>query len=222
MNRRAMLHVSMGAGVGVLGTGFLSVTPPDPECATPLQPSGPFYPNRNQLDKDIDLTIIQGRDERAEGDVIYVSGQVLDDALKPISGALVEIWQANKHGRYHHEDDPNTAPEDPNFQGWGQVRSDEQGRYGFKTILPGAYPVDDDWTRPPHIHFKAAKRGYHELITQMYFADEELNEVDRLLLAVPEEERDKLVVSLGEGRPEDDPGAQRGTFNIILQRVARG
>ena len=56
----------------------------------------------------------------------------------------------------------------------------------------------------------------------MYFADEELNEVDRLLLAVPEEERDKLVVSLGEGRPEDDPGAQRGTFNIILQRVARG
>ena len=221
MNRRTALHLGLGAGIGVLGTGLAAPTPPDPACATPLQPSGPFYPTRDQLDKDIDLTRIQGRSDRAEGDVIGISGQVLDDDLRPVAGALVEIWQANHHGRYAHEADPNPAPEDPAFQGWGQVRTDAEGRYGFTTIVPGAYPADDDWMRPPHIHFKVARRGFHELVTQMYFAGEALNDTDHLLREVPEADRAKLVVALVDAEPHDVP-ARTGTFNIVLRRVARG
>jgi protocatechuate 3,4-dioxygenase beta subunit len=47
--------------------------------------------------------------------------------------------------------------------------------------MPGAYPASETWMRPPHIHFKIAKKGYVELTTQMYFPDEALNETDLLL-----------------------------------------
>lgn len=216
MNRRTMLQLGMVGGVGALGGAALPSE--NPECVTPSQTSGPFYPTRDQLDKDIDLTLIEGRSDRAEGDVVTISGQVLDDGLNPVPGALVEIWQANTHGRYHHERDSNPAPEDPAFQGWGQIRTDAEGCYSFRTIIPGPYPVNDEWWRPPHIHFKVAKRGYHELVTQMYFAGHELNDVDRLLLDVPEEDRERLVVTFADR--EDEPGVRHGVFTIVIQRVA--
>ncbi|MEP0547226.1 MAG: protocatechuate 3,4-dioxygenase [Rhodothermales bacterium] len=217
MNRRAMLHASLGVGVGVLGAGFMPGARPAEGCETPAQTEGPFFPTRPPIDNDIDLTTIRGRADRAEGVVIGISGQVLDEGLQPVPGALVDIWQANRHGRYAHEADPNPAPLDPAFQGSAQLRTDAEGRYRFTTIIPGAYPAAEGWMRPPHIHFKVARRGFHELITQMYFAGEALNDADRLLQAVPERER--LVVTLMDGEPHDVP-AKTGVFNIVLQRVA--
>jgi protocatechuate 3,4-dioxygenase beta subunit len=219
ISRRTAVQVGLGAGAGMMAKGLFarSVGTDDSQCDTPDQPEGPFYPRHEQVDKDIDLTIIQGHTERAEGDVIRVEGQVLDDDYRPVAGALVEIWQANRHGRYHHEDDPNTAPLDPNFQGWGQVRTDAEGRYGFTTIVPGAYPVNEEWWRPPHIHFKVAKRGYHELTTQMYFAGNELNEKDPLLAEVSPEEQARLVVALED--VDGGPGVRRGIFNIVIRKV---
>ncbi|GIV58290.1 MAG: hypothetical protein KatS3mg042_1203 [Rhodothermaceae bacterium] len=222
ITRRTMLHTAIGVGAGLLGGGLLTGAVEKAACRTPEQASGPFYPKRDQPDKDLDLTRIAGRADRAQGKVVYISGQVLDQDLAPVAGALVEIWQANTHGRYHHEDDPNTAPEDPAFQGWGMMRTDAEGRYGFKTIVPGAYPAEEGWVRPPHIHFKVARRGYHELITQMYFDGEALNAKDRLLQEIPEAERQRLVVTLTEGRPDDEPGSRRGTFNLVLRRVKPG
>ncbi|MEJ2399920.1 MAG: protocatechuate 3,4-dioxygenase, partial [Xanthomonadales bacterium] len=131
-----------------------------------------------------------------------------------VAGALVDIWQANALGRYAHEDDPATAPLDPNFQGWGMVKTDADGRYSFTTIKPGAYAVSSGWSRPPHIHFRISRRGYHELTTQMYFADESLNEKDRLLLSVDEEARKRLVVDF-----HDTDGVLEGDFPIVLARV---
>ena len=166
------------------------------------------------MDKDTDLTLIEGHVERAQGQVIRVTGQVVDEMGKPVEGALVDIWQANSHGRYHHEDDPATAPKDPNFQGWGMVKTDAQGRYSFTTIKPGAYKVDGNWRRPPHIHYKVSRRGYHELTTQMYFAGESLNETDRLLRSVAEEDRGLLVVDF-----RDIDGIPHGDFPIVMAKV---
>ena len=219
MNRRAMLHASLGVGVGVLGAGFVPGARPAEGCETPAQTEGPFYPTHPPPDTDLDLTTIRGRADRAEGVVIGISGLVLDEGLQPVPGALVDIWQANRHGRYAHEADPNPAPLDPAFQGSAQLRTDAQGRYRFTTIIPGAYPAAEGWMRPPHIHFKVARRGFHELVTQMYFAGEALNDADRLLQAVPEGERERLVVTLVDGAPHDVP-AKTGVFNIVLQRVA--
>ena len=99
----------------------------------------------------------------------------------PVAGARVEIWQANAHGRYSHPYDSNPAPLDPNFEGYAVQMTDSEGRYRFKTIKPGAYPVTEDWSRPPHIHFDVSGR-VGRMVSQMYFENEPLNEVDPLLL----------------------------------------
>ena len=209
-SRRSILT----AGVGIAASTVTATVLAKPSALTPANPEGPYYPMHQQVDKDTDLTLIGGRTERAQGQLIRVTGQVLDDGGQSVEGALVDIWQANTHGRYHHEDDPATAPEDPNFQGWGMVKTDAEGRYTFTTIKPGAYKVGESWRRTPHIHYKVSRRGYHELITQMYFAGEALNETDSLLHSVDEDERDLLVVEFHEV-----DGIPHGYFPIVLARV---
>lgn len=210
LSRRTLLTASAGVAASAMtATAMAGLT-----AVTPANPEGPYYPKQSQIDKDTDLTLIEGHTEHAQGTTIRVTGQVLDENGGPVEGALVDIWQANTYGRYHHEDDPNTAPRDPNFQGWGMVKTDAEGRYSFTTIKPGAYPADKNWTRPPHIHFKVSRRGYHEITTQMYFAGEPLNESDALLSSVAEDSRDLLVVDF---QPADD--LPSGHFPIVLAKV---
>lgn len=211
INRRSMLVGGAGLAAGAVSASVLG----GQLAVTPANPEGPFYPKHKQLDTDTDLTLIEGHTERAEGDVIRVTGRVLDDQGKPVEGALVDIWQANCHGRYHHEDDPATAPIDPNFQGWGMVKTDADGRFSFTTVKPGAYAVEADWRRPPHIHYKVSRRGYHELTTQMYFANESLNEQDKLFLSVAEDARQLLVVDF-----QEVDGVPQGHFPIVLAKVS--
>jgi len=221
INRRELIKLGFGAAAGVVGGKLFANERKNPNCSpTPKETAGPFYPTKDQLDKDVDLTIVQGASGRAEGDIIYVSGQVLDDNCQPVARALVEIWQANKWGRYHHEADPNPARLDPNFQGWGQVITDENGNYSFKTIFPGAYPVSPEWTRTPHIHFKVSRRGYHELTTQMYFEGQDLNKTDRLILAMPKGEAKKLIIRLEDTSTEAEAGDRQCHFDMVLKQVA--
>jgi protocatechuate 3,4-dioxygenase beta subunit len=149
---------------------------------TPEQIMGPFYPVMRPLDHDMDLTVIKGKRGRAQGKLLHLTGRVLNSKGEPVEGAKVELWQANTHGRYAHPTDINPAPLDPNFQGFGVQTTDAEGRYRFKTIRPGAYPinpVNPSNVRPPHIHFDVT--GLKDrLVTQMYFPDEPLNEQDVL------------------------------------------
>lgn len=180
---------------------------------TPRQTSGPFYPVYDQLDKDVDLTQLIGHDAPARGLVIRVQGQVLDQSCRPVAGALVDLWQADSNGRYSHPGDPNPAPRDPNFQGWGQAVTDADGRYSFTTIKPAAYPLEFLDGRPderagyrtPHLHFRVSKRGYREISTQMYFAGEALNGSDLVLRRVPESERAKVVITPTVTAPKGPP-----------------
>jgi len=181
-----------------------SVRPPTPENVL-----GPFYPVIRPLEKDADLTTIRGHARRAEGKIIHLSGRILNLKAEPVKGARVEIWQANTHGRYAHPLDLNSAPLDPNFQGYAVQATDKEGRYRFKTIKPGSYPADVNFTRPPHIHFEVSGKK-SRLVTQMFFPGEALNEKDplfqmlgkdsplaigRVLPATPEVESDSLMVT---------------------------
>ena len=208
LTRRAILCVGASAA-GAVATGATAAMKP-----TPPNPEGPFYPVHEQADRDADLTRVKGREGQAEGQVIKVAGQVLDEDGQPVADAVVDIWQANAFGRYDHEGDTSDSPLDPNFQSWAIMKTDAEGRYAFKTIKPGAYTAMGDWVRPPHIHFKVSRRGYHELTTQMYFAGEPLNDSDALFQDVPENERERLLVSF-----DDSGDAPRGTFDIVLRRV---
>ncbi len=221
--RRQFLQLSLGATAGILTTGIgcqnangeNGATTAAACNTTPEQDLGPFYPHVKNGDGDVDLTTIKGKTGQAEGEAILVRGKVTDENCQPIEGALVEIWQANKHGRYSHEGDTNNAiPLDPNFEGWGEMRTGADGSYGFKTIKPGKYAVSDaDW-RTPHIHFKISRRGFHEVVTQMYFEGEELNETDMVMLEIPEEERAQFILS-----PKDEKGIPVYNFNLALRKV---
>ena len=134
----------------------------------------------------------------ALGQLIQVSGRVLDEDGRPVRGAIVELWQANAAGRYFNPLDQRDAPLDPNFVGNGRVRTDSEGRYAFFTIKPGAYPVPDSgrWWRPPHIHFSVlGPSSLSRLVTQMYFPGEPLNAVDRLILSIPDQEAQARLVA---------------------------
>ena len=216
ISRRGLLGAGAGAAAGLIAQRLGA----DPSCGQPTaaQTAGPYYPTREGVEEDPDLTRVKGRPGRAEGEVIQVVGQVLDESCRPVAGALVELWQANAHGRYDHEKDAgNPRPLDPNFQSWAEMLTDSEGRFRFKTIKPGAYPADDSgWVRPPHIHFRISRRGYHELVTQMYFAGEELNGPDHILRALAPEDQRRVTVAF-EPAPDLEPGARTGRFDITLR-----
>ena len=222
LSRRAVL----GAGVAMpLGALMAPAATAAEACApTPRQTTGPFYPLYDQVDKDVDLTRLTGHEDTARGEVIRVHGKVMDEACRPVEGALVDLWQADSNGRYSHPADPNPARRDPDFQGWGQAVTDAEGRFAFRTIKPAAYPLDfledgkpDESVgyRTPHIHFRVSKRGYRELSTQMYFAGEALNDSDIVLRHTPAAERPRLIISPVSGGPDSPPSFQ---FDLTLSR----
>lgn len=219
MDRRNLLKVGAGSvaalfGVQALGAGAEVCV----RAMTPRQPEGPFYPVVPQTDTNSDLVLVSGKSEAARGEIIIVQGQVTDQKCRPVQGVLVEIWQACHTGRYNHHADPNTAELDPNFQYWGKSVTDAQGNYRFRTIVPGAYPADDTWVRPPHIHFKVSKLGYIELITQMYFAGDALNEQDLILQRLSAEQQKRVVVEL---KSEEGLPHPAGKFDIQIEKLGR-
>lgn len=179
-SRRQMLKSTIGFG-GLAIAGGSVFAQQQERMTTPEVDLGPFYPVLKPLDRDADLTKLKGSKGVAAGTIIHVAGRLLDAKGKPISGAKIEIWQANTHGRYAHKGDTNNAPLDPNFQGYAVIKTDSQGRYRFKTIKPGAYPISATTQRTPHIHFDI--EGSHDrLVSQMFFPNEPLNEKDGIFM----------------------------------------
>jgi protocatechuate 3,4-dioxygenase, beta subunit len=179
---------------------------------TPDQILGPYFPVRRRAFTSNDLTTVEGGTGEAQGELIKVTGRVLNLDGEPVRGARLTIWQANSLGRYRHANDSNPAPLDPNFVGCTRIRSSEDGSYIIKTIKPGAYPASPEWTRPPHIHFEVQGR-FERLVTQMYFPGDPLNDRDRLLASAL---RPELLVAT-ETIPEQSP--QRVlNFDIVLVR----
>lgn len=205
MNRRQFIATG---SIAATGSALAEVRHP-----TPAEIEGPFYPKVAQKDKDFDLTQIEGNGGVAKGKVIVIEGVVTDVEGKAIEDATVDLWQANAAGRYRHPHDSNPAPLDENFQGWAIVPSGKDGGFRFKTVYPGTYPAADNWTRPPHIHFKVSKRGFVELVTQMYFPGEALNEGDRLLKRKKPEEREQMIAR----KVADEPETYR--YQIVLERA---
>jgi protocatechuate 3,4-dioxygenase beta subunit len=208
LTRRTLLSAAVG--------GAALATAPLATAATPHQTEGPFFPTKNPPEKDFDMTRLPGRSDVAHGEVIEISGRILDEAGRPVEGALVDVWQANAYGRYDHERDTSAGALDPAFQGWAQLRTGADGTYRVRTVKPGKYGVELGWDRPPHLHFKVARRGYDELTTQMYFAGEPLNDIDRLLQKVPAANRASLVVAFADAA---DAAPRRGVFDIVLKKV---
>lgn len=156
-----------------------------PGAVPPLLPRtsdqilGPFYPLTEPV-KGSDLTVVPGRPGRAQGQILRLTGRVLDRTGAPVRGGTLKIWQANTFGRYAHPNDDNPAPLDPAFEGFAEVTTDGDGVYNLRTIKPGAYPTGPTTVRPSHIHFEVLGKR-ERLITQLYFAGDPHHDKDRWL-----------------------------------------
>jgi protocatechuate 3,4-dioxygenase, beta subunit len=209
-SRRGVL-AGLAAGGAVLASARLARA----AClTTAYQIDGPFYPVVLPAEQDADLTRLAGGSGGAAGQVIEVVGQIRDGRCRPVPGCLVEIWQANAHGRYADPRDESTdRPLDPNFQGYARMATGADGSYRFRTIKPGSYLAIGDWVRPPHIHFKIHAPFNPTLTTQMYFAGDPLNEKDLLQADLTPEQRRMLQVSFEEKSADGTPV---GRFDLIL------
>ena len=190
----------------VASTGLAS--PAVAAVRTPKQTTGPFYPKVLPSEKDADLVRI-GTGPAAKGEEIEVTGRLLGLDGRPISGGVVELWQANAYGRYSNSRAASIGPLDPNFQGYGVVETDDQGRYRFLTIKPGEYPG-----RTRHLHFKVSGPGFEPLPTQMYFAGEPGNEKDFIRKRIRDPEaRESVTVAFA---PSAESGVPSGQFDIVV------
>ena len=180
--------------------------------------TGPLFGDDHVRVEDGDLTRQHGGEPL--GERIIVGGQVLDENGRPVPQTLVEIWQCNAAGRYRHKNDAHDAPLDPNFSGAGRVLTDKDGRYGFVTIKPGAYPWrnhQNAW-RPAHIHLSLFGRAFvTRLVTQMYFPGDPLLPHDPIFNGTANEKaRNRLVADFDWDTtvPEHALGYR---FDIVLR-----
>jgi len=180
--------------------------------------TGPVFGHNTVQPGDRDLTI--QHDGEPLGERIIVTGRLLDGDGRPVRNQLIEIWQANAAGRYAHSVDQHPAPLDPNFSGAGRCLTDNEGRYEFITIKPGAYPWGNHpnaW-RPAHIHFSVFGPAFAtRLVTQMYFPGDPLFEYDPIFQSVRDPRaRERLISTfdLSLTRPEWALGYR---FDIVLR-----
>ena len=209
LSRRTFLHRSAVTLGGVLLAGPAYAA--GQECH-PTEPDilGPFYrfgaPFRSRL---------AGPEE--PGDRLVLTGTVLSsDCRTPLTGALIEVWQANHAGVYD-TNKPGNFTDATTFQLRGMLYTNEKGQYEIDTILPGRYPVPPNLpglekyaglTRPAHIHFRVMESLHVPVTTQLYFKGDPFIATDPWAGHKP-----SLAIELAH-----DGKLRRGRFDVVLAR----
>jgi protocatechuate 3,4-dioxygenase beta subunit len=192
--------------------------PPIPIPHTLSEVTGPQFTLEDLRSGGADLTK-QGHAEPL-GERIVVSGRVTDQDARPVRRTLIEVWQANAAGRYFHKVDQHNAPLDPNFFGAGHMLTDDDGRYRFVTIKPGAYPWRNHhnaW-RPQHIHFSLFGPAFAaRIVTQMYFPGDPLLPFDPIYNCTADEDARKRLISGFDWETTIPDRALGFRFDIVLR-----
>jgi len=158
---------------------------------TSSQTVGPFFAPALLREDAIRNVLTQ---PETAGERIRIEGHVLDGDGEAVPDAMVEIWQANTHGRYNHTADKRAAKLDASFLGFGRSGTAEDGSYWFETIKPGRVPFYHEQFQAPHICVTVFSRGLlNHLVTRLYFEDEQTNAEDPILQCVPDERRSTLL-----------------------------
>ena len=192
----------------LLGLAALPVSGLAVGSVTPSASEGPFYPLDDMRfdDVDNDLVRIANVADPALGEILDLSGRVLNTDGRPIEGARVEIWQCDANGRYLHRGDRGGKPRDGGFQGFGYDLSRSDGEYRFRTIKPVPYPG-----RTPHIHVKVLVDDRPKLTTQFYLADHPQNARDWLFRRLDRDQQKQVTLQL-----QDGADAARARLDIVV------
>ena len=143
--------------------------------ATEATVLGPFHMVASPRRENGDTIDLVGGDEPC-----VVTGRVLTVTGEPVSGATVDVWQADENGFY----DVQRPDVQPPGNGRGLFVTDELGRFSFRTVVPSFYPIPTDGPvgellsltgrhpyRPAHIHFIADAPGFVPVTTHIFVAD---------------------------------------------------
>ena len=180
---------------------------------SPSQTVGPYFAQGLLRDGDEVFTNCLVT-ENTEGERIRIEGCVLDAEGRPIEDAMIEIWQANHHGRYNHPLDEQDKPLDPEFMGHGRASTDVNGKYRFETIKPGTVPGPANITQAPHINVIVFARGMlSHAFTRIYFDDEATNQNDPVLISIEDEAYRNTLIA----RREETAGVIVYRFDICFQ-----
>jgi len=172
---------------------------------TPSQTVGPFL--------SIVLPWADGPDIVRPGTpgAITVAGRLTDGGGEPVPDGLVEIWQADPHGRFEHPDDPRGPQAYPGFRGFGRCPTDATGRFAFHTLKPGPLPDGAGSLEAPHLDVSVFARGLlNRVVTRMYFPDEAAANASDPVLRDIEPGRVRLLTAVAQA-----DGSLR--FDIRLQ-----
>ncbi|ANK81909.1 MAG: protocatechuate 3,4-dioxygenase subunit alpha [Rhizobiales bacterium NRL2] len=149
-----------------------------------------------------------------QGERIRIEGVVTDGEGNAVKDALIEVWQADAEGCFHHRDSPGRA--DPKVSNWGRcAASFEDGTWSFTTVKPGPTPAADGRLQAPHVDLLIHARGINfHLMTRVYFADEAVaNAEDPLLQLIDDEDRRATLIAGRSNRA----GQTVYRFDIRLQ-----
>jgi protocatechuate 3,4-dioxygenase, alpha subunit len=128
-----------------------------------------------------------------EGEHLTIEGRVTDGDGKPVTDAVLEIWQADASGKYMHAEDANASGAGK-FRGFGRILTDGRGAFRFTTVKPGPVPGPNGAMQAPHLVVTVFMRGLlKQLLTRIYFPDDPGNAGDPILLLVPADRRATLV-----------------------------
>lgn len=167
---------------------------------TPSQTVGPFH--RIMVPWEGGAELVAPEDPHA----IRIEGRILDGVGQPLDDSVVEVWQANVHGRYAHPEDTREVPLVEGFDGFGRAIADGEGRFTIVTVKPGCVPGPGEGVQAPHISLSVFARGLlKHLVTRVYFSDEAgANEKDPVLQSIEEAVRRETLVAVkqdGDGTP---------------------
>ena len=173
------------------------------------------------LSKNFDMNnnlLLFKKNKSPIGQKIIIKGKVINRNGNPLKDIIIEIWQANAAGKYRDKNDTHNATIDPNFLGYGVTKTNSNGDYKFKTILPGAYPWgnhNNAW-RPKHIHFSIINESISDrLCTQMYFPNDFLLNYDPIFNSIAKKYRNSLIAKF-DNKNNIVPNFLVFTFDIIL------
>lgn len=158
LSRRNFIHYAAAAVVPVVGfqligcgsNRLLAHSPNESDKATPPSWS------------------IRITDDQEPGQPLIVSGTIYSpDGRTPLEGITLYVYQTDATGRYS-----TSGGDNRNTRIHGQMKTNTQGRYEFRTIRPASYPGTKN---PAHIHAFVSGPGYPEYwIDEYHFDDDPL------------------------------------------------
>jgi hydroxyquinol 1,2-dioxygenase len=191
----------------VLGLSMLTIginAPADVEATEPTV-FGPFFVH-DAPEIEYGGDAAQG----AKGEPCWVTGRITDTAGNALGGAEIEVWEADDDGFY------DVQYSDGRTSGRARMRADAEGRYGFWSVKPAAYPIPGDGPvgdllrasdrspmRPAHIHFMVAAPRHRTLVTHV-FADDSAHLGDDAVFGV----KRSLIRTFAEQPPGDGPAGR--------------